>query len=475
MAPPSGTTANPNVMVIGLPGVGKSSFLESEFGAAVATARQATAVTTETKSFQATWKGRYVTVWDTCGALDQSTPFEQWLDELTKAAGTSVFQQMILMVNATVRVNIGDAVVAIALTELFQEVSFSEGITVVFTHCDAAPQAFDSAWRANWVSELNKLCRFEDEGLEPLDTSKTLAFVPQKHVAEMSEVSKAAAAQGLSDALGSSAADVLVDVGGAIGEAAAKVVLPAVAGAAGAAIPQVTPEMTRRVVNHLSKAIGPKATKKVTGGGKCFHRDSPVFLRTSSGHQRVDVGSLRIGDRILCYDESISSFVDDEIVWLFDHSKEVGAKGRHVLVFTLVFDNSSPQGISGKTRLALDHYAIRETSDGVQVEAPVQSVNVGDYLFVYNEDSLVRCCVSQVDKDVASMSEMVHFLTARCSPVVDNVVSSCKTMEWDSSAGRFAHKVLAKFPGLGRYLQEPLYAYTNAILGTAWARAILSV
>jgi len=104
---------------------------------------------------------------------------------------------MLLMVNATAWVNVGDACLAIALRAIFQSVSFAQGVSPSSSRIVMQPpQACDQKWRATWVDQLNILCNFQKKGMETLDASKTVASVPKKLTAEMTATVQAAAQAG---------------------------------------------------------------------------------------------------------------------------------------------------------------------------------------------------------------------------------------------------------------------------------------
>jgi len=148
---------------------------------------------------------------------------------------------MLLMVNATAWVNVGDACLAIALRAIFQSVSFAQGVSPSSSRIVMQPpQACDQKWRATWVDQLNILCNFQKKGMETLDASKTVAFVPKKLTAEMTATVQAAANAGWGGSLGKDLSkQPACAIAHASGEASAQVVLPAVHASEDTPIPEV--------------------------------------------------------------------------------------------------------------------------------------------------------------------------------------------------------------------------------------------
>jgi GTPase Era involved in 16S rRNA processing len=141
----------PNILVIGAAGVGKSTWLNDTFGAAFRTGRSAYSVTQECTEFTCIFNGARVRVWDCPGIFDGERTIEDWSTALEKSTKGCGFAQIFMVVNATTRPGTLDGLVTIGLRCLLQNFRIEKGVTVVFTHLDAAPQYYQANSRAEWV------------------------------------------------------------------------------------------------------------------------------------------------------------------------------------------------------------------------------------------------------------------------------------------------------------------------------------
>jgi len=179
-----------NIIVMGISGAGKSSVLNDLFGINSATARSANSCTQVTKSFKASLGGEPVTVWDCPGTFDEERTLEEWAREVVSATHGEGFHQIMLVINATMRVGTIDILFITVVRCLLKKFRCDQGITTYFTHCDAAREYYDEETRKKYIAALNKKCKLADLGLPLIDDRKTIAFLPQKIMTEKPEEAK---------------------------------------------------------------------------------------------------------------------------------------------------------------------------------------------------------------------------------------------------------------------------------------------
>lgn len=183
-------TVPENIIVIGITGVGKSTWLNDTFGTKNKTARAAMAQTKITTSTRCTVGGKQVNVWDCPGIFDDEVTLEDWAEQVMKATEGKKFKQIYLVHNATTRAGTLDIFVLTCLKEVMTQTGLEEGVTTVFTHCDVAKKYLDETERNIFVDVLNKKATKGNLTAFKLNPKKTIAFISKEGLAQQIDEEK---------------------------------------------------------------------------------------------------------------------------------------------------------------------------------------------------------------------------------------------------------------------------------------------
>lgn len=396
----------PNVLVIGMAGAGKSTYLNDTFGSAFLTARSAKACTKKTVSFHTEFQGEPVKVWDCPGLFDAETNLQDWSQEMIEAIRGTGFQQILFVVNATTRAGTLDTLVITGLRMLLKDFSLDDGVTTIFTHCDAAPEYYEDGPRSEWVETLNRKCKLKAKGLTELDVEKTLAFVAQEKIPVGSDAEKEAKRVlhvGTDESVGTKLAATAADK-----------IIPAMTKVSG--LPFTPIKLGIRAGRAILKEVVDVCGQETADEYACYDAATSWVTRldtvTGKSSQVLAV-DINPGDKIIG-----RSLVFEEVLVKNVQHPKLGAFMRKI-------EAVSDSGHSSSMTLSLGHYVpVFQSGAHYAKLLPSRDVQIGDVVQMQSSGSLEFARVKNLE-DV-KIQTTVSLRTQSLTMVVNGIVGSSR-------------------------------------------------